>query len=243
LVNRHVTVIATSPPINTALAAKAATQTIPIVFATAADPVEAGLVPSLNRPNGNITGVAAFGGELGPKTLQLLHELIPSADVIGMFRNPYLPRTSPFILNIEDTAKALGLRPIMILVKDEHDVDVGFGTLLQQQIKALYVWPDGFLFSQRHQLVAFAISHKIALASNFREFTTAGGLVSYGTKNPELFRQFGICAGKILRGAKPSDVPVMQTTAFELVLNLKTAKALDLTVPPTLLARADEVIE
>jgi putative ABC transport system substrate-binding protein len=160
-----------------------------------------------------------------------------------MFRNSYLPRTSPFILNVEDTAKALGLRLVMILVKDEHDVDVGFDTLLQQQIKALYVWPDAFLYSQRHQLVAFAISHKIALVSNFREFTTAGGLVSYGTKNFELFRQFGICVGTILRGAKPSDVPVMQTTTFELVINLKTAKALGLDPSPSLLARADEVIE
>ena len=242
LVSLQVTVIAAPPPVVTALAAKAATQTIPIVFLTAADPVVTGLVPSLNRPNGNITGVAAFDGTLGPKNLELLRELVPKTDLVGVFFNPDNPSVNVLAVSNE-AARALGQQLVIVGVKGEHDIDAAFDTLLQKQIRVLYVWPDAFLYSQRDRLVARAVSYKIPLISDLRGFTAAGGLASYGANNSDLFRQFGVHVGKILRGAKPSDVPVQQPTKFELVINLKAAKALGIDVPPSLLARADEVIE
>jgi putative ABC transport system substrate-binding protein len=242
LVSLPVTVIAAPPPVVTALAAKAVTQTIPIVFLTAADPIVTGLVPSLNRPNGNITGVAAFDGTLGPKNLELLRELVPKADLVGVFFNPDNPSVNVLAVSNE-AARALGQQLVIVEVKGEHDIDAAFDTLLQKQIRAVYVWPDAFLYSQRDRLVARALSYKIAVISDLRGFTAASGLASYGANNSDLFRQFGVHVGKIVKGAKPSDVPVQQPTKFELVINLKAARALGIDVPPSLLARADEVIE
>ena len=243
LVSRQVTVIAAPPPVVTALAAKAATQTIPIVFFAGADPVLAGLVPSLNRPSGNITGVAAFNGPLGSKHLEFLHELIPSADVVGVFFNPDVPISNYYLRDTNEAARALGQQLVIVAVRGEPDIDAAFDTLLQRHIRALLVWPDAFLYSQRDRLAAQAISHKIAVVSELRGFPAAGGLASYGANNSDLYRQFCAYVGKILRGAKPTDLPVLQPTRFELVINLKAAKAIGIDLPPSLLARADEVIE
>jgi putative ABC transport system substrate-binding protein len=243
LVSRQVTVIAAPPPVVVALAAKAATQIIPIVFLTAADPITTGLVTSLNRPNGNITGVAAFDGTLAPKNIELLNELIPKAKVIGLLFNPDVAITSLMLPGANEAAQIFGSQLVTIAVRDEDDIDFAFERLRQMQISAVYIFPDAFLYSERDRLIARAASCKIAVVSNFRDFPAAGGLASYGAKNSDLFRQFGACVGKILGGAKPSDVPVSQPTAFELVINLKAAKALGIDVPPSLIARADEVIE
>jgi putative ABC transport system substrate-binding protein len=243
LVSLQVTVIAAPPPVVTALAAKAATQTIPIVFLTAADPVVTGLVPSLNRPNGNITGVAAFDGTLAPKNLELLHELMPTAKLIGLLFNPDVPITNSMLPGANEAAKVLDQQLVTVPVRRGDDIDLAFEKLQQMQITAVYIFPDAFLFSERDRLVARAVSYKIAVISDLRAFTAAGGLASYGANNSDLFRQFGVHVGKILRGAKPSDVPVQQPTKFELVINLKAAKPLGIDVPPSLIARADEVIE
>jgi putative tryptophan/tyrosine transport system substrate-binding protein len=243
LVTRQVTVIAVPPPSVAALAAKAATQTIPIVFLTAADPVSAGLVSNLNRPNGNITGVTGFDSTLTPKNLELFHELVPAAKVIGVFFNPDVPIVHPLLPSANEAARAFGQQLVIVPVRREHDIDLAFDTLLQRQIKALYVWPDAFLYSERDRLVTRAATYKIAVVSDLRGFPVAGGLASYGADHLDGYHQFGIYAGKILTGAKPGDLPVWQSTKYELVINLKTAKALGLDIPPTLIARADEVIE
>jgi putative ABC transport system substrate-binding protein len=243
LVKRRVDVIAVPPPIVAALAAKAATQTIPIVFYTAADPISAGLVSAINRPNGNITGVAAFDSTLGPKTLELIHELIPNADLIAVMFNPDNPGGNVFLGETTKAASNLNQQLMFLAVKGERDIVTAFDEILQKQIKALLVWPDTFLFSQRERIVGRAADQKIAVVSDLREFPAAGGLASYGADGSDLYRAFGNYVGKILKGAKPADVPVLQPTKFELVVNVKAADALGLTVPPSLLARADEVIE
>jgi len=243
LVAKGVSVIAVPPPIAAALAAKAATRTTPIVFLTAADPVVAGLIDSLNRPNGNITGVALFDGTLGPKNLELIHELIPTADIVGVFFNPDSPSGNVFLADAKRSAQILHQQLVPIPVRREADIDAAFEKLSQSQAKVLLVWPDAFLFSHRERLVARAAIDKIAVVSDLREFPVAGALSSYGGNSQEISRQFGVYVGKILKGAKPADMPVWQPTKFELVINLKTAKALGLEIPPQLLARADEVIE
>ena len=242
LVSHRVAVIAAAPPVAAAFAAKAATQTIPIVFMTAADPVLTGLVSSLNRPDGNITGVTIIDSTLGPKSLELLHELTPQASTIAVFFNPDNP-SGYKLTDIEKAAQVFDQQLAIFPVKDEHDIDAAFGAFVRQRVGALLVAPDSFLVSQRERLVARAADQALPLVSDLREFPVAGGLASYGASISDAFRQGGVYAGKILKGTKTTDLPVLQPTKFELVINLKTAKALNLTVPPTLLARADEVIE
>ena len=243
LVKRKVDVIAVPPPVAAALAAKAATQTIPIVFFTAADPVSAGLVSAINRPNGNVTGVAAFDDTLGPKNLELIHELIPTADLIAVMFNRDNPGGNIFLNETTQAARTLNQQLMFIAVKDERDIDSAFDEIFEKQIKALLLWPDTFLFAQRERIITRAAHHQVAVVSDLREFPAAGGLASYGADLTDLYRLFGNCVGKMVKGAKPADVPVLQPTKFELVVNVKAARALGLTIPPTLLARADEVIE
>jgi putative ABC transport system substrate-binding protein len=242
LVSHRVAVIAAAPPVAAAFAAKAATQTIPIVFMTAADPVLTGLVSSLNRPDGNITGVTIIDSTLGPKSLELLHELIPQASTIAVFFNPDNP-SGYKLTDIEKAAQVFDQQLAIFAVKRERDIDADFDALVQQRVGALLVAPDSFLFSQRERLIARAAIHALPVISDLREFPVAGGLASYGASISDAFRQGGVYAGKILKGTKTTDLPVLQPTKFELVINLKTAPALGLEVPPTLLARADEVIE
>src|SRR6516225_1787943 len=242
LVSHRVAVIAAAPPVAAAFAAKAATQTIPIVFMTAADPVLTGLVSSLNRPDGNITGVTIIDSTLGPKSLELLHELTPQASTIAVFFNPDNP-SGYKLTDIEKAAQVFDQQLAIFPVKREHDIDAAFGVFVRQRIGALLVAPDSFLFSQRQRLVARAADQALPLVSDLREFPVAGGLASYGASISDALRQGGVYAGKILKGTKTTDLPVLQPTKFELVINLKTAKVLGLTVPPALLARADEVIE
>ena len=242
LVSHRVAVIAAAPPVAAAFAAKAATQTIPIVFMTAADPVLTGLVSSLNRPDGNITGVTIIDSTLGPKSLELLHELTPQASTIAVFFNPDNP-SGYKLTDIEKAAQVFDQQLAIFPVKDEHDIDAAFGAFVRRRIGALLVAPDAFLFSQRERLVARAADQALPIVSDTREFPVAGGLASYGASISDALRQGGVYAGKILKGTKTTDLPVLQPTKFELVINLKTAKALGLTIPPTLLARADEVIE
>ena len=242
LVSHRVAVIAAAPPVAAAFAAKAATQTIPIVFVTAADPIFTGLVSSLNRPDGNITGVTIIGSTLGPKSLELLHELIPQASTIAVFFNPDNP-SGYKLTDIEKAAQVFDQQLAIFAVKRERDIDAAFDALVQQRVGALLVAPDLFLFSQRERLIARAAIQALPVISDLREFPVAGGLASYGASISDGLRQAGAYAGKILKGAQTTDLPVLQPTKFELVINLKTAKALGLDVPPTLLARADEVIE
>ena len=242
LVSHRVAVIAAAPPVAAAFAAKAATQSIPIVFMTAADPVLTGLVSSLNRPDGNITGVTIIDSTLGPKSLELLHELTPQASTIAVFFNPDNP-SGYKLTDIEKAAQVFDQQLAIFPIKDEHDIDAAFGAFARQRIDALLVAPDSFLFSQRERLVARAADQALPLVSDLREFSVAGGLASYGASISDALRQGGVYAGKILKGTKTTDLPVLQPTKFELVINLKTAKVLGLTVPPAILARADEVIE
>jgi putative tryptophan/tyrosine transport system substrate-binding protein len=244
LVDRHVSVIVTASGIPAALAAKAATSTIPIVFQLGFDPVKAGLVTSLNRPGGNITGVANISGELNAKRLELLHELVPNAGVIGILVNPanaLNAETTP--QEVRAAAQALGLQTQVVRASTASEVDAAFATLVQQGAKALFVANDAFLNNRSDQLAALSARHRIPAIYEYRESVVAGGLISYGASIPDLFRQVGLYAGRILKGEKPADLPVMQPTKFELAINLKTAKALGLTVPDKLLVAADEVIE
>jgi putative ABC transport system substrate-binding protein len=242
LVRRQVTVITTSAPIASALAAKTATATIPIVFATGADPVKFGLVASFNRPGGNVTGVSFVSNALVPKQLELLRELVPSAEAIALLVNPNNPNAE---FDAKDAqASALSLkRSLQILnAGSVSEIDTAFATLVQQRIGALLLAPDTFLTGRREQLVTLARYHRIPLSSD-RESTIAGGLMSYGANRADSYRQAGAYVGRILKGEKPADLPVVQPTKFELVINLQTAKLLGLNIPPGVLAQADEVIE
>ena len=225
------------------LAAKAATKTIPIVFLTGVDPIEIGLVQSFSRPSGNLTGIYNLVAGLGPKHLDLLHELVPTASMIVLLLNPRNPNAHPYVLQTQAAADALGLRIQMLTAHTEADLEAAFGIMVQQRADAMLVTADPFFIAQREQIVALAAGHAIPAIYAFRWFTDRGGLMSYGAAVAGFYRQLGTYAGRILNGAKPVDLPIEQNIRYELVVNLKTAKRLSLTVPPSLLARADEVIE
>jgi putative ABC transport system substrate-binding protein len=242
LVGRKVDLImATSPP--SALAAKSATSTIPIVFRSGADPVGDGLVASLARPGGNVTGVSGLADELTAKRLELLSELVPRAGVIALLMNPNNATAERVIRDVQEAARTKGLQLHVLKASSESEIDTAFASLVQLHAGALVVGADPFLTGRREQLVALASRHAVPSSYAWREFAASGGLISYGSSLTSAFRLVGTYAGKILKGAKPADLPVQQPTTFELVINLKTAAALGLTVPPSLLARADEVIE
>jgi putative ABC transport system substrate-binding protein len=242
LVSRKVDVIATiGMPL--ALAAKNATSTIPIVFIIGTDPVELGLVSSLARPDGNLTGITVMATELMPKRLELLSELVPQAGVIALLVNPNNASSEPQMRDVQEAARAKRVQLRILKASTESEIDAAIATLVQLQAGALVVGIDLFFNSRRAQLVALAARHAVPAIYEFREFAAAGGLISYGPSLTAIYRQVGSYAGKILKGAKPTDLPVQQPMTFELVINLKTAKALGLTVPPSILARADEVIE
>jgi putative ABC transport system substrate-binding protein len=243
LVARKVDVIVASGGLPPALAAKSATSTIPIVFSVGIDPVAGGLVASLARPGGNLTGFSVFVTELMPKRLELLSELVPQAKVIAFLVNPNNAGTEGDVRVLQEAARGKGVQLAIVKAGSESEIDTAFATLVQLQVGALVVEADPFLFSRREQLVALAARHIVPAIYAWREYPVAGGLISYGVNLTAVYRQVGIYAGKILNGEKPADLPVQQPTIFELVVNLKTAKALGLTVPPSILARADEVIE
>jgi ABC-type uncharacterized transport system substrate-binding protein len=242
-VGRSVAVIAAVGGEPTPQAAEGATRTIPIVFATASDPVGAGLVASLNRPGGNATGVTIFGSTIIAKRLELLRELVPTANLIGILVNQSNPNTEAETKDIETAARELGQRFYVVRASTEHDLDAAFVTLVQQGAGALLVGADQFFTDRRDQIVALAIHARIPAIYHLRDFATAGGLISYGNSLADLYRQVGNYVGRILKGERPADLPVVQPTNFELVINLKAAKALGLTVPLTLQVAADEVIE
>ena len=244
LVRRQVAVIATIGGSVASLAAKAATATIPVVFHGSVDPVEAGLVASLNRPGGNVTGVVTLNIDIGQKRLELLHELLPAATTIGLLLNP----TNAVFTEIQSkdlqaAARNLGLQLRIVHASTEHDFDPAFATLSQAQAGGLVISTDGFLVSQSAQLAALAVRHALPAIFQYRAFVTAGGLMSYGGSVTDSYRLSGVYTGRILKGEKPADLPVQQATKVELIINLKTAKTLGLTLPITLLGRADEVIE
>jgi putative ABC transport system substrate-binding protein len=242
LVGRKVEIIAAMAP-PAALAAKEATSTTPIVFQVGTDPVATGLVASLARPGGNITGVSILLTDLVPKRLELISEMVPQARVIALLVNPDGPEAEPVIRAAQEAARAKGVQLPIVKAGTEAEIGAAFASLVQLHAGALLVGNDPLLDRQREQLVALAAHHAIPTISFFSNFVAAGGLVSYGPSITDTYRQVGVYAGKILKGAKPADLPVEQPTKFELVINLKTAKALGLTVPQALLARADAVIE
>jgi putative ABC transport system substrate-binding protein len=242
LVRRRVAVIVATP-IPAALAAKAATATIPIVFSTAADPVNLGLVGSLAQPGGNATGVNFFQAELSAKQLGLLRELRPNAARIGVLVNPANANVEGLTKDVTAAAAALGVEIEIVHARDSREIEEAFATLVHNKANALLVGADSFFFNRRVQLATLAARHALPAVFFNREFAEAGGLMSYGSSLSEMNRQLGVYTGRILKGAKPNELPVVQSTKFELVINLPTAKALGLEIPPMLLAHADEVIE
>jgi len=242
LVRRPVAVIAATDTA-AAIAAKAATTTIPIVFGVAQDPVGLGLIASLSRPGGNATGVNFFVAELGSKQLGLLHDLIPAAARVGLLVDPNAPTTESAMRDVAAAASAIGLQVDVVQASDSREIESAFATLIRNRADALLVGPGAFFVSRRLQLAILAARHALPAVYNVREYAEAGGLMSYGTNARDAYREIGVYVGRILKGAKPADLPVVQSTKFELVINLPTARALGLEVPPTLLARADEVIE
>jgi putative ABC transport system substrate-binding protein len=243
LIQRRVAVIAANSPAPV-MAAKAATTTIPIVFATGYDPVAAGLVASLARPGGNLTGVTSLTAEVGPKRVELLHELVPTATRIALLVNPAAGAFRESILiDLQAAARKLGLQFHILHASAERDFDSVFATLAQLSAGGLVIGSDPFFNSQSQRLAALAIRHGVPTVYQYREFAAAGGLMSYGGSLTDMYRQVGIHTGRILKGEKPADLPVQQSTKVELIINLKTANALGLTVPLPLLGRADEVIE
>ena len=242
LLSRRVDVLVAAGGDPSARAAKAATSTVPIVFGSG-DPVKAGLVASLNRPGGNATGVHILTNDLEPKRLGLLHELFPSAAIFGALLNPKFPPAAAQALELADAARAIGRQVVFLNASTDAELDAAFAALVQQRAAAMLAAADPFFDTRRDRLIAFAAQQKLPAMYHFREYAVAGGLMSYGVSIPEAYRQVGIYARKVLEGAKPADLPVMQSVKFELVINSKTAKALGFEFPPTFIARADEVIE
>jgi putative tryptophan/tyrosine transport system substrate-binding protein len=242
LVRRRVAVIAaTSTPAN--VTAMKATTTIPIVFTTSSDPVELGLVASLNKPGGNVTGAVTLNVEVVSKRLELLHEVVPTASIIVVLANPTNPNAETQSRTLQAAARTIGQQIVIVNVATESDMDAAFARLAEQRAGALLVDTDAFLFSRRDQLIDLAKRYKIPTIFDRRKYAEAGGLMSYGGSVTDVYRLAGVYVGRILKGEKPADLPVQQSTKVELIINLKTAKALGLTIPTTLLATADEVIE
>jgi ABC-type uncharacterized transport system substrate-binding protein len=243
LARQHVDVIVATGGEPSGLAAKAATSSIPIVFAAGGDPVKAGLVTGLNRPAGNLTGISQFTYSLEAKRLGLLHEMIPVSDPIAVLMNDNNPNAPDQVKDLQEAASRAGVQLLLVPISTEADLAPAFATLAEKRLTAALISADPFFNAQRARVVALAAHARLAAMYEFREFVDAGGLMSYGSNLVDGYRQVGVYAARILNGAKPSELPVLQPTIFELVINLKTAKALGLEVPPMLLARADEVIE
>jgi putative tryptophan/tyrosine transport system substrate-binding protein len=243
LVRRRVAVIATGGGTVSALAAKNATVTIPVVFVCDDDPVKVGLVTSISRPDSNVTGIHQLTTGLEAKRLGLLHELVPNVTSMAVLVNPDYPDAGVQIKEVEEAARTLGLRLHILKARIESDFDTAFATIVQQRAGALLVASDPFLFSRREQLVALAAHHMVPAIYQFRQNAAVGGLMSYGTRITDSYHQVGVYTGKILKGAKPTDLPVVVSTRFEFVINLNTAKALAIKFPDNLLSLADEVIE
>ena len=242
LVGRRLAVIATQT-LPAALAAKGATSTIPLVFVVGEDPIKVGLVKSLSRPGGNVTGVTNFMNVLGTKRLELVSEAVPTAVVLGLLVNPTNPNAEADTRDLQAAAQALGRRLQVLPAATDRELETAFATAVEQKVGALFINIDSFLFARREQIAALAARHQVPTIHPFREYVAAGGLMSYGASFVDAWRQSGVYVGRILRGVKPADLPVLQPIKFDMVINLKTAKALGLEVPPSLLARADEVIE
>jgi putative ABC transport system substrate-binding protein len=243
LVRRPVSVIFAAGGDVTALIAKGATTTIPIVFQTGGDPVASGLVTSFNHPGGNVTGVTAITGELGTKLFELLRELVPTATAIGMVVNPNNPYSERSAADVEKAARTVGQQVHVMQASNEQEIETAFLALARLKVGGVLVTSDPIFLTQSNQFVALAARYALPATYFTREFVAAGGLMSYGTSFPAVYHQAGKYVGRILKGEKPGDLPIQQPTKFELVTNLKTAKALGISIPPTLLARADEVIE
>jgi len=244
LVGRKVAVLVSAGGTPSALAAKTATATIPIIFALAANPITIGLVPRLNQPGGNVTGIANQNVEIGPKRLEVLRELLPKATTVGILVNPTSRSAADlFLHDIEPAARAMGMRLHILQASTDADLESAFASLPQLHVDALLVSPDVFFNTRSEQLAALSLHHKTPSIYQYRRFAAAGGLVSYGSDETESYRLIGLYAGRILKGDKPGDLPVQQATKVELIINLKTAKTLGITVPLALLGRADEIIE
>jgi len=243
LVLRSVDVIAAAGGNVTALAASEVAKSTPLAFIVGDDPVKLGLVKSLNRPGGNATGVSIFTSELGPKRLEILNEILPKASKMGLLINPAYPGSATDVAAVQALARKIGVTVLVLNASNEQEIDTIFAALPDQRVNALLVFADALFVSRRDQLVALSARHAIPTLYDLRDFVVAGGLMSYGTNLADAYRQLGIYVGKILSGQKPADLPVQQAVKFEFVINLKTAKALGLEIPPNLLALADQVIE
>jgi len=242
LVRRPVAlIVAVGPPAT--LAAKAATTTIPIVFGVGDDPVKIGLVTSLARPGGNLTGINFFSSELAAKRIELLHEMVPAAARVGVLGDPTFPLTESSVRDAETAARTMGLQVKVLSASTSREINAAFANFVRERPDVLYVGPSPFFISRRVQLTQLAARHAVPAIYSVRQYTEAGGLMSYGTSQTDAFRQMGVYTGRILKGVKPADLPVIQSTKFELVINAETARMLDLTVPDKLLSLADEVIE
>jgi ABC-type uncharacterized transport system substrate-binding protein len=243
LIQRQVAVISATGGVGSGLAAKAATATIPIVFGVGSDPVRLGLVDSLNRPGGNMTGISWFNAEVTAKRLGLLDELVPGAGTVAMLINPSDPDARTQLAAVQDAARVLGRRAVIVNAATTDEIDAAFAALVQQRAAALVVASNPFYLNRRDQIIALAARHAVPAIYSNRDYVTAGGLMSYGNNLPDAYRRNGIYAGRILKGDKPGDLPVDQSTKFELVINLETVKALGLDLPLSLQIRVDEVIE
>jgi putative ABC transport system substrate-binding protein len=243
LAQRPVDIIVSTGGESAALAAKSATSTIPIAFVIGGDPVVSRLVASYNQPGGNATGINILTAALEPKRLGILHQLVPQAETIAVLLNPNFPPYERQLRDVQEAARAIGLKIHVLRVATDREIDAAFDTVVQEHIAAIMVAADPFFDTRRSKLVALAASHAVPTMYHFREFAAAGGLMSYGIDSLDTYRQAGVYAGQILRGAKPANLPILQPTKFEFVINLKTAKALGVTIPSGILSTADEVIE